>query len=59
MSVVLPAPFGPRIAVCSPSRMDSVRPSRILTPSLTTVASISSRSGATRHYETGGQALPR
>src|SRR6185295_10399239 len=46
MRAVLPAPFGPRIAVCSPARMVSVRPSRTRTPFLTTLASVSCRTGS-------------
>ena len=45
-SADLPAPLGPRIAVCSPAAIMSVRPSRTGRLSLTTVASSSSRIGS-------------
>src|SRR5262245_31913049 len=43
MNVDLPAPFGPRIAVCSPSGILIVRPSSTRAPPRMTVASASSR----------------
>src|SRR4029453_16097135 len=45
MKVDFPAPFGPRIAVCSPAEIVSVRRSRTRAPPRTTVASQSSSSG--------------
>ena len=52
MKVDFPAPFGPRIAVCSPAAIVSVRPSRTRAPPSTTVASQSSSSGSAGHAAT-------
>src|SRR6185436_16928329 len=46
MKVDLPAPLGPRIAVCSPAAMRSVRRSRMRAPPSTTLASCNSSSGS-------------
>src|SRR5450759_4501750 len=41
----LPAPLGPRMAVCSPSRISRDRPSRMRLPPLTTLAACICSSG--------------
>src|SRR6267154_4172258 len=48
INVDFPAPFGPRMAVCSPTRIVSVRPSRMRVPPSTTDASQISSSGGCR-----------
>ena len=43
----LPAPFGPRIAVCSPAQIVSVSPCRTVASPFLTLALINSRTGST------------